>query len=138
MNINIKTTMRKNLWYLALASVLVAVTLITPYFVMAFDTQHIIWNKEVCSTDGEFCFRGNIDYDGRSIRLNGRLSKSCSPGIVTFWFKGPSASNESAVVDLTFRVKGKYSEIVRKSVYTGYWGLVDWYLDETTFKPIKK
>ncbi len=104
-----------------------------------FDVQRIAWDQNICATNGDFCLRGNIEYNKKSknISLNGRIDRSAGPGIVTIWFKGLTSTNKEAVVHMTFRVRGHYSEIVRHSVYTGYWGQVDWRLDEVQFEPLK-
>jgi len=106
---------------------------------LAFDVQRIVWDQNICSTNGAFCFRGNIEYDRKSkdISINGRFSKSSGPGIVTIWFEGVTSGGKRAVVHMSFKVRGRYSEIVRHSVYTGYWGQVDWHLDDITFEPLK-
>ena len=102
----------------------------------------VINNKIFCDKKKIACIRGTIIYHEREtyLLLNGRLTKSCPPGVITISLKGADDNGKGFSKKIKLRIKGNYSEIVKteKMPVRGGTKTIEWELASFKFKASKK
>ncbi len=104
--------------------------------------EYFIRDEVFCDDKKIACIRGRMKYNAweKYLELNGRLTKSCPPGVITIYLKGIAENKEEFFATFTLKIRGNYTEIVYAKKGNYYWRSmdIDWKLTSLTFEPSKE
>jgi hypothetical protein len=116
----------------------IAFALILSVVTATAEQRHYIKKTEVfCDAAHIICLRGSLTYEANSriLKLHARIQKQVVPGTITMLFTGSNRQDMLKRTEIVHAVKGRYSEIVNKSIRPDAPDVSNWQLHSFTFAP---
>ena len=119
-----------------LSRLVIAVVLILSVMTATAEQRRYIKKAEVfCDTADIICLRGSLTYEANSriLTLHARIQRQVVPGTNTMHFTGSNRQDVLKRTEIVHNVKGRYSEIVNKSIRPDAPDVSNWQLASFSF-----
>lgn len=120
-----------------LRALLLLTVVVLPLAAAAEAPRYLLRADEVCDTERDVCLRGSLIHypDSNRIELSARVIRAPGPGWLRILFAGVDDGGHRGSTVLEFPIRGRYSEIVRKSFIPDPPSLDHWRVLGVIFTP---